>query len=183
MPKLHHRQSHRLPHYDYSQAGAYFVTVCAYNRVAILGEVIDESVKLSPIGEIVQNAWEEIPAHFETVELDEFVVMPNHMHGIIWIREDSSNRVGAQHAAPLQKTDRPNVKPGSLGAIMRSFKAAATKRINALGPDACQRVWQRGYYDHVLRDDEDLHNHRKYILDNPPKWTLDEYYLKAVPDG
>ena len=183
MSEVRNRQSQRLPHYDYSQAGAYFVTICSHNRAVIFGKVIEDSVKLSPVGEIVKDVWEEIPPHFVQVELDGFVVMPNHMHGIIWIKEDSSIRVGAQHAAPLPKTNRLNVKPGSLSAIVRSFKSAATKRINAIGSDACERVWQRNYYEHIIRDDEDLNNHRRYILDNPLKWALDEYYLEAVPNG
>lgn len=129
-------------------------------------------------GEIVQMVWDELPRHYGNVELDEFVVMPNHVHGIVWI---VASKVRAQHAAPLPKPkqNHPHVKPGSLGAIVRSFKSAATRKINQHHKTPGTPFWQRGYYEHVIRNDEDLFEHRKSIQENPLKWTLDEYYRET----
>ena len=183
---IHNRRSPRLPHYNYGQSGAYFVTVCVKGRERVLGEVVGEDMQLSMAGKIVKEVWDKIPEHYAHVEIGEFMVMPNHVHGIVWITEEeertnigAENNVRAQHAAaPLPKQNHPHVKPGSLGAIVRSFKSAATRKINLQRGTIVSPFWQRGYHEHIIRDDEDLLTHREYILNNPLKWALDEYYLE-----
>ncbi|MDH3944457.1 MAG: transposase [Anaerolineae bacterium] len=177
-PGIHNRRTIRLPHYDYGQAGAYFITVCVKDRICKLGEVVGEDVALSAEGKIVQSVWDELPEHYSHVELDEFVVMPNHVHGIVWIKEREEANVGARHASPLR---RPRgFKSGSLGSTVASFKSAATRKINQLHKTTGTPFWQRGYYEHIIRNDEDLQQHRKHIQENPLKWSLDEYYREAT---
>jgi putative transposase len=175
--RKHHRNSIRLREYDYASHGAYFVTICTALKQDLFGEIIDGEMQLNPFGEIVESCWLEIPKHFLHAKLDEFVIMPNHIHFIVWL-ESNLVPVGAQHAAPLHDRtahgDRPNVAPGSLGALVRSFKSAVTKRINESRATPGVPVWQRNYYERVVRANE-LENTRTYILENPIKWDLDEY--------
>ncbi|MDX1995413.1 MAG: transposase [bacterium] len=178
------RGSIRLADYDYAQNGAYFVTLCTNQREHLFGEVLEGVMRLSEFGQVVAECWDAIPNHFPHVECDAFVVMPNHLHGIIVIvdaprtvKSTSNVPVGAQHAAPLQPTNRsnsrPNVAPGSLGAIVRSFKSAATKSINRLRQVKGAPVWQRNYYEHIIRNDRELDAFRDYILSNPAQWEFD----------
>ena len=173
-PDKHHRRSIRLPGYDYTQAGAYFVTVCTWNRECLFGDVVDGEMRLNELGEIVRACWHEIPDHFPHVGSDEFVIMPNHVHGILVIVE--TNVVGARHAVPLQNQCTEQFgKPlaGSIPTIIRSFKSAVTKRINDLRGTPGVSVWQRNYYEHVIRDEESLNRIRQYIVENPRRWHLD----------
>ena len=181
---IHHRQSIRLPTYDYGSVGAYFVTICSYRRKCIFD---DPALKAT-----AENAWRKVAAASKPA--DEFVVMPNHVHGIIWIRE--VKRVGAQQprdqsradisdrarshttgvvAAPLQPfalAQRPVVS-GSLAAIVRAFKSATAKRINNSRGTPGTHVWQRNYYERVIRTERELLGIRQYILDNPRNWAED----------
>ena len=139
------RRSMSLKSYDYAGAGAYFVTVCTRGRVCFFGDVIDGSVQLNESGMIASACWNSIPEHFRDVHVDRFVVMPNHVHGILWI-----NPVGATHASP--RFPSPNKvrgtvhKPRSLGAIVGSFKSAVTKRRNRSYGTLGTTIWQRNYY-------------------------------------
>ena len=192
-PDVHNRQSIRLRDFDYGDAGAYFVTMCSWRRECLFGDVVDGAVRLNELGMVVRDFWTAVPQHFPHVELDEFVIMPNHVHVLFWI-VDENPPVGATHASPLvvhpkrlinKSTNgekqgdacvaptRPGPKRRSVGAVVGSFKSAATKRINALRNNAGCPVWQRNYYEHVIRGDRDLHAIRKYITDNPTKWELD----------
>ncbi len=162
----HHRRSIRLKGYDYSQEGAYFVTIVTWRRDFLFGEIVNGEMILNEHGQIADECWREIPNHFPHVELGAYVIMPNHMHGIILINDD----VGARHASPLQKT--PNgVSKGSLGAIIGSYKSAVTRLIgrelNETG------IWQRNYYEHIIRNDNDLQNKTDYIEANPLLWEQD----------
>ncbi len=159
-----HRRSIRLPTYDYASAGAYFVTICAYGRQMLFE---DESIR-----SVIQECWDALPDHFAHVAIDEFVIMPNHVHGVVWIlRDDIGDRgVGAQHALPLRLAGAPR---GSLGAIVGSFKSAVTKRVNELNQTPGAPLWQRNYYERVIRDDDELNRIREYIQLNPLKWSLD----------
>jgi len=145
-------------------------------------------MRLNVAGQVARQCWCGIPKHFPTVTLDTFVVMPDHMHGIIVIgkRPDQRN-VGAQHAAPLHSPARPlstrparalstrreslRVAAGSLGAIVRAFKSATTKRINERQGTPGKQVWQRNYFDRVIRSDDELYRARRYILTNPDRWS------------
>ena len=182
-PKRHHRRSIRLKGYDYTRPGAYFVTICAHNRECLFGEVVDGEMVLNEYGEIVREEWFRTAQVRPYVELfeDEFVVMPNHIHGIVWIVDDVDDTVGAQRRCASTTKPKPggvppnNVAPGSLGAIIRSFKSAVTKRINALRGTTGAPVWQRNYYEHIIRDDRALNAIRRYIAENPLRWHLDRY--------
>ena len=169
-PERHHRRSIRLKGYDYTQPGAYFVTICTYDRRCLFGRIVDGAMRLNLFGKIVRDEWFKTSQVRQNVVLypHEFVVMPNHIHGIIRI---VGNLVGAQRrCAP---TCRINVTPGSLGAIVRAFKSATTRRINQIRNTLGQPVWQRDYYEHIIRNEDELDRIRGYIVDNPPRWHLD----------
>ncbi len=174
----YHRRSIRLKGYDYTQPGAYFVTLCTHERVHLFGHVVDGVMRLDELGEIARQCWLAIPDHFPHAQLDEFVVMPNHVHGIIWI-------VGARHAVPLQSPARETMEqfskpvPGSIPTLIRSFKSATTKRINQHRRTLGATVWQRNYYEHIIRNEQTLNAIRQYIHDNPLRWHLDRYNADA----
>lgn len=159
------RRSIRLPHYDYSSAGAYFVTIATHKRKPLFGKTVNEHVELNALGRTAHQCWVEIPSHFPKIDLDIFVVRPDHVHGVLLINEDSTYGVGAQHAAPLRQ-DRLQVAPGSLGAVVRSFKASVTKHVRRAVQDSSLVVWQRNYYERVIRDERELEVTRFYVLHN-----------------
>ena len=167
----HHRRSIRLKEYDYSRAGAYFVTISARNRQCLFGKIEDGKVQLSAAGEIVQSEWLRSESVRRNVVLDEFVIMPNHVHGIIMLT-DKTGFVGATRRVAPTRPCGP--VPGSIGAIIGQFKSAATKRINQLRKTRGARVWQRNYYEHVLRNENELDRVREYMTNNPLRWELDQ---------
>ncbi len=191
-----HRKSTRLKNYDYTQPGMIFITVCTFNREPLFGVIKDQVMIPNQFGEIVSTVWMEIPNHFPNVEFDAFVVMPNHIHGIISIVEShpvgarpenefnvgNTHPVGARHASPLPQnsspqptTSHPNgPKPGSLGAIVGSFKSAVSKQINLILHTPGNPVWQRNYYDHIIRTEKELEQIRAYIYFNPTNWETDQ---------
>ncbi len=177
-PDKYHRQSIRLRSYDYSQPGAYFVTICSLERECIFGEIADGQIGLNALGEIVEVCWHNLPHHYSQLGLDAFVVMPNHIHGIILLGDartcgaeaDDGHDVGARHASPL----RSGTASGSLGAVIGSFKSAAAKQINQMRGTPSALVWLRNYYEHVIRDAHELDVVRRYVKNNPAQWALDE---------
>lgn len=179
MPATHpQRRTMRLPAYDYSQAGAYFVTICTHQRASLFGWILDGEMWLGARGEEVNACWRAIPEHYPRVALDAFVVMPNHAHGIIMIGDASEDEAlrsadaGATCRAPTVGR-KPRLERPVLGHIVRSFKAASTKAIRELGMGGPQVVWQRGYHEHVIRSEAALARIRQYIADNPAKWAYD----------
>jgi putative transposase len=175
-PKKHHRRSIRLQGYDYSQAGAYFVTIIAYQRECLFGEIVDGELELNDFGKIADECWRAIPEHFPFVELGAYVVMPNHVHGIIVIT-DVGAHVGAQQCcaptrAPTTTDHKINVKPGSLGAIVRSFKSAVSYRINK--EHNATGIWQRNYYEHIIHNADEANRIHLYIESNPARWDEDD---------
>jgi REP element-mobilizing transposase RayT len=179
-PDLDHRRSHRLQTWEYRDTGAYFVTVCTHDRSPLFGRFAGEQLALSKFGDIVTNEWWRSAELREGIDLDSFMVMPNHVHGIIWIRREPT--VGARRASPL-RSDPGNASrrqpqgaaSGSLGAIVGSFKSAAAKRINQLRNTPGAPVWQRNYHDRIIRSERELNAARQYILDNPRKWAEDKH--------
>ncbi len=184
------RRTIRLPDFDYASEGAYFVTICAYQRECVFGDVVGDAMQLNAAGKIVQEEWLQTGSKRPYVVLDEFVVMPNHFHAILFImksddeaargirvgarraiepRNQRDANVGAQRAAPLQ----PHVTARSLGAIVRGFKSAATKRINEQRGTPGVPIWQRNYYEHVIRNELSLNDIRSYIQTNPARWAED----------
>jgi putative transposase len=197
----HNRRSIRLKGYDYSRPGAYFVTICIHDRAQrLFGNVVDGKMALNDAGECAQRCWLSIPAHFPDVTLDEFVVMPNHVHGIIVILDGTGKNDTAEPAIPvgvqdfeplrnfetlrnfepLRKQPGPmavrinqyqHIIPRSIGSIVRGYKIGVSKWFRERTQDT--NVWQRNYYDHVIRDDNSFYFIRKYIRDNPVQWNSD----------
>ncbi len=173
------RRAMRLRDYDYSQPGAYFVTICAQHRKCLFGTIIDGKMQLNEIGQIVVECWNRISQHFPSVELDEYVVMPNHTHGIIRLKipEHIATRRGEVSSPALNNNSHKDEVPSpTLGRILAYFKYQSTKRINQHRDMQGTRLWQRDYYDHVVRDDPDLQRLRQYIQNNPMKWELDQLH-------
>ena len=187
-PDIHHRRSVHLKDYDYSNAGAYFVTVCAWQRGCLFGEIVDGAMRLNEYGRIVEHEWLKTSDIRDNVELDYYVVMPNHFHGILMIADDvgatrwvAQNKTSNGNAIrPIQERAIHRIAPtktlqsNTLGAIIGQFKSVVTKRINEIRDNPGCPVWQRNYYEHVIRNDDELNVVRQYILDNPLKWEMDE---------
>jgi putative transposase len=165
------RRSLRLKGYDYSQPGAYFITLCTYRRRCILGEVVRDEMKLNNTGRLVEMEWLHTTEVRPYINLDAFVVMPNHFHAIFFIH----GTAGATHrVAPTGNGRCPGPKPASVSAIVGQFKSRVTKEINLSRGSSPGSFWQRNYYEHLVRDEEDLNRIREYIQDNPRRWQEDE---------
>jgi putative transposase len=177
LPDKHRRRSIRLKGYDYAEPGAYFVTVCTRDRVCLFGHVMNGEMHLNEAGEVARQEWFNTAAIRPYVRLNEneCVVMPNHMHAIVWIVD---NGVGATGRSPLRLpscASSPNgPKHASIGAIMAGFKSATAKRINQMRGAPGTPVWLRNYYEHVVRNEAELMAIREYIQANPARWDDDE---------
>lgn len=158
---VHNRHTIRLRGYDYSQDGYYFVTICTHEREWLFGEIIDGQMKLSSVGDVVNQVWRLLPSRFD-IELNQFQIMPNHVHGIIVL---TGNSMGREDRAP------------TLGQILAYFKYESTKQINCRGgvfpPQTFNKIWQRNYYEHIIRNEKEYWAIRKYIIDNPKNWDND----------
>jgi len=225
----HRRRAMRLAEYDYRRAGAYFLTICAHDRQCMFGHITGGVMQLNPFGAVVREVWNELTRHYAYIELDAFVVMPNHVHGIIIFVDDvddvgaglkpahdraglrpaptglapvvcrgvgaglkpARNRAGMKPAhdraglrpAHTERTLNPT-KPGrikrhGLPEIVRAFKSFSARRINEIRLSPAVPVWQRNYYEHVIRDVDSLNRIREYIVNNPARWADD----KENPDG
>ena len=170
MAKMHNRRTIRLKGYDYTQAGAYHVTICVQDRKCLFGDIQNGEMVLNDIGKTVNNCWIEIPKHFPRVTLDEYIVMPNHLHGIIVI-------VGANDYSPLQNMksiQHPHGTSKTIGSVIRGFKIGVIKW--ARQNTNIKNIWQRNFYEHIIRNEKDLNCTREYIVNNPAEWEEDEYY-------
>jgi len=173
-PEHHHRRSVRFKDHDYAQPGIYFVTICTHHRACVLGEIVGDHVRPSARGECADACWRDIPAHFPGVVLDAYVIMPNHIHGILVIHagspKDTVSSAGATFGAP---------QVGGLGTIVAAFKSATTRRVNLAMQTPGSPLWQRGYYEHIVRKtnhaalERELSSIREYIYRNPIQWTVD----------
>ncbi len=174
MSSFPNRRSIRLPGYDYTQPGGYFVTLLANNRVPIFGEIMDYSVHLSALGVVLEQEWLYLPHRFGHLELDAYVIMPNHFHGIILLNEYKGDQ--SQDRAE-KKEDFGKPVAGSIPTIIRSFKSSVTQKARLLrGFPSQMTVWQRNYYEHVIRTPGALDQIRTYILGNPALWEQDEHH-------
>ncbi|UCH11078.1 MAG: transposase [Fidelibacterota bacterium] len=171
----HKRRSIRLKEFDYTQSGAYYVTICSHAWESLFGKVVGDEVELSTFGRIVDEEWVNNATIRPYVELDNYVIMPNHIHGIVMI---IAGRGTTRRAPTKERFGKP--VSGSLPTIIRAFKSAATKQINRLRDTPGQRVWQRNYYEHIIRNDKDLNRIREYIASNPMKWQSDRYYPDTI---
>ena len=164
-PQIHHRRSTRLAGYDYSQAGAYFITVCTHNRDLLL--------QVHHVQEVISSSWHTLPVRFPSVTLDEFVTMPNHMHGIIILRGAASGTL-TDRALGGGAADRGAASGApTLGRVVCAFKSVSAVAANNALDRSGQPFWQRNYYEHVIRDEEELNAVRRYIRENPLKWSDD----------
>lgn len=183
--KKHHRRSIRLREWNYSRSGAYFVTVCTQDRKCLFGDIINAEIVLNESGKMIWKWWNEVNNKFQYVQTDEVIVMPNHFHGIIFIDENTS--VGAalcgrpiEHQQPDQIKGQPHrVAPTSLFDIMDWFKTMTTNGyIQGVKKYKWEpfpgKLWQRNYFDRIIRNETELNKIREYILNNPLKWELDK---------
>jgi REP element-mobilizing transposase RayT len=188
-PDIHHRRSIRLKDYDYSKNGTYFVTLCSWQRECLFGEIVAGEMRLNAFGQTVESLWRGLPNHFTAINQDEFVIMPNHFHGIIEITkfvgakqgspalpdvpgfpQTKSGEADETFASPLQH----GAPSGSLAAIIQNFKSVSTRKINKIRNNPGCPAWQRNYYERVIRNETELAAAREYIVNNPQKWELDK---------
>ena len=173
-------ESIRLQNYDYSDNGYYFVTICTQQKFCYFGDIVKAQMQLSQVGKIAQKHWQEIPEHFSYVYLDQYVVMPNHIHGIIVI--DNAHKSRRDVACYVSTSDRDinhtmaelSPKSGSLSAIIRSYKSSVTRWCRQNGDEEFR--WQTRFYEHIIRNERALNNIRQYIINNPAKWSEDINY-------
>lgn len=166
-PKIHHRQSMRLKDYDYASDGYYFVTICTKNKIEYFGEIIGGKMILNKIGKAVNQCWLEIPKHFPDAKLDEHIIMPNHLHGIVAIENNNPIVVGNENFRSLRWY---GAKSRSLPSIIRGFKIGVTKLCLQ---NNYEFRWQKSFYDHIIHEEKSLDKIREYIINNPPQWELD----------
>lgn len=169
------RKSNRLKEYDYSKTGYYFVTLCTENGKEYFGKIENGKMVLSQYGEIAEKFWKEIPEHYDKVEMDEYVIMPNHIHGILIINNEKEIRT--ERCSVPTNTKRPY---GLLSKIIKSFKNAVIMEVLRKLDDR-NFGWQRSFYDHVIRNEESLYEIRKYIAQNPLKWELEKNNIENLP--
>ena len=179
---IHHRKSIRLKGYDYSQEGLYFVTICINKRLCLFGDVVDERMKMNDAGNIIQSWWNKLSEKYQNIKLDEYIIMPNHFHGIVYIvgadpcvcpkgQTFPTQPKGEHIGSPLR-----NIIP--LSRMMQWFKSMSTNdyirnvKQNGWSP-FYNKLWQRNYYDRIIRNEDELNKIREYIIHNPLKWDLD----------
>lgn len=196
---IHHRRSVRLSGFDYSSANFYFITICTHEKQCLFGHVHDGEVILNSVGRIIDNCWNDIPKRFPNVILHEYIIMPNHIHGVIEIMDNAvdsvADRVGAgfpvthnggaqicaptsrepvgAHICALTKQPKFGEKISMLASIIRGFKAGSSKL-------AGRKLWQRNYYEHIIGDGEEYFGFRSYIMNNPQTWDADKLYQRQL---
>jgi putative transposase len=205
-PNIHHRKSIRLRGYDYSKAGLYFITICTTDRKCLFGKIVPVGVQnieppqskndseiivgvqnfeplnqkmiLNDSGRIANTCWLQIPEHFPNVFLHEHIVMPNHIHGIIELRKAP---IGVQNFEPLQENFQPRMNeyqkiiPHSIGSIVRGFKIGVTKWFH--NNTDIENIWQRNYYEHIIRNEHSYEQIADYIIENPNNWENDDFFI------
>ena len=175
-PRKHHRRSTRLKGYDYSSTGYYFVTICVRGGVCSLGDIVDGEMVYSDYGRIVMESWLWLADQYDYLSLDEWSIMPNHMHGIPVYHDSTSCRGGSRTA--LTRT-APIIKRKPLGRLVGAFKTVSTKQINDLRGTPGAPFWQRDFWDHIIRNERALKIIREYIRNNPILWEADKLHPDA----
>jgi len=179
MQKKTNRQSLRLKEYDYSQAGGYFVTICTRKSIHLFGEIKNGEMIINNLGRIVEQKWLLLPNHYDGVELGEFIVMPNHFHGILTINgivRIKTNLVGAGlKPAPTKP------KTHGLPELVRAFKTFSAREVNKMFEKPLPSIWQRGYFDRIIRDEEELDRICAYIRANPMNFGIEEPQFQEWP--
>ena len=198
-PQIHHRRSIRLKGYDYSQAGLYFITICVHEKKHLFGNIENGEMILNDAGKIANECWLEIPNHFPNAVLHEHIVMPNPVHGVIQLLKNNDT-VGIDNyqslfphpspqpthpsPQPTQPSPQPSpqqppknefqkIIPRSIGSIVRGFKIGVTKWVHA--NSEIHTVWQRNYYEHIIRDEQSYQKISEYIVNNPANWKNDKF--------
>jgi putative transposase len=181
-PLIHHRRSIRLKDYDYSKAGAYFITICCEDRIHRFGKVSGDEMILNEFGTIAYNEWINLAERFSHFELDVFQIMPNHMHGII-VLSDMAAVVGATLAV-AQKENKVNRATARVAPTISDIVGAYKSIVSNACLNLCKsenktmgKLWQRNYYEHIIRDERAYGNISNYIINNPSKWTEDKFHL------
>ena len=165
-------KSIRLPDWDYSSNGAYYITICTKDREHYFGNIKNGQMILSKIGEVVEKFWMEIPLHYQNLTLDEFVIMPDHLHGILIIdNDDISIPVEAIHELPLQQPSQKSRRKMTIPLVIGRFKMQTTKSFHEI-ENTSEKLWQRDYFEHIIRNKIELNQKRKYIINNPSKWKV-----------
>jgi putative transposase len=172
-PDIHHRSSIQLPWYDYSQDGWYFVTMCALGHKCLFGKFVDGQIQLYEYGRIIEKCWKWLAEQYDYIHLDRYMVMPNHLHGIIVIREGGSRTAPTTNNTQKYQSFN-NRKHKALSRLVGAFKTISTKQINIIRNTPGRKLWQRNYYEHIIRNEEELNHVRQYIDDNPINWGTDE---------
>jgi len=183
------RRSIRLQGYDYTQEGCYFVTIITYQRTNIFGQIENGQINLNLFGKIVQHHWTQIPLHFPNAVIDQFCIMPNHIHGIIHLSEKTNQTPTRQIPKKIiqKHYDNENIPlptgttPNSLNAIIQNFKSVTTRKINGIRHLHGERVWHRNYWEQVIQDEKSYLNIADYIQNNSIQWNADQYYRKQIP--
>lgn len=187
--KFSRRNSNRLSGYDYSLPGYYFITVVLHHRIALFGNIVDGQLNLSEIGKMIKETWLNLPSRFPNIHLDDFVIMPNHFHGIVIIEElvVGAELVSAQNANKnisnrVGTSPTPTENGPTLGDIVRAFKSITTNNYienvkNNNWSPFDRKLWQRNYYDRIIRNDDELRKIQQYIDCNPENWDDDEENL------
>ncbi len=187
-PDIHHRRSIRLKGYDYSQAGLYFITICTQNRLCVFGEIKNGEMVLNDAGMMIKTVWHEIPVYYHGFNIHEFIIMPNHVHGIIQIISNPKPVGAGPCACPVNERQQQIGQPQgvaptmSLFDIVHRFKTLTTKRYmdgvkNNDWPRFNKKLWQRNYYEHIIRNEKSCYQISEYIQTNPVKWQDDKYYV------
>lgn len=186
--EIHHRRSTRLFGYDYSRPGYYFVTICTHDKECYFGGIEKSKVVLNKMGTIVEKKWQDILVHFPGVELDEMIIMPNHLHGIIIILDHRRGGVVPpfgivpphEGVKALGAITAPLPKKKTLGQIIAWFKYESTKEINGAITDNLEmKIWQRNFFERIVRNEDELNRTRNYIATNPETWEQDENYISV----
>ena len=167
-PQKHHRRSVRIKGYDYTQPGVYYITICTNERQCIFGEVIDGQMRLNLLGHLAHTCWLDIPNHFSRFQLDTFVIMPDHVHGLLAIVDNTPVRTQQRRVATPEQFGQP--VRGSIPTAIRSYKSAVTRFIHRFCETTEVPVWQDGFHESIIRDEKTLNCKRQYIINNPQRW-------------
>ena len=173
----YHRHSLRIKNYNYSVPGAYFITIATYLKENLLGYISEGKIELNLLGKITATEWLKTFQIRKNIQLDEYIIMPNHFHGIIIVLTDNSR--GVLQYAPTNKFRSPSQ---TIGSIVRGFKSAVTREIKGLDYPFLYSIWQRNYYEHIIRNENELNRIREYIQNNPVRWEYDRENGEGKPD-
>ncbi len=169
------RNTLRHANHSYTQPGAYFITICAHKGIPVFGCIVDERMELNPLGRIAHRAWLDLPNRHTHIKVDPFVIMPNHVHALIWIQaEITEGSTAREYGNPVA---------GSISMLVTAYKGAVTKKANNANEMPGPSLWQRNFYDRIVRSERELANVQEYIRTNPVRWQKDQLHPDAPPNS